>query len=150
MSNHTLLQQFKKQVERQGEKPAVIEPGRKISYSELDMYAGRIAEKMRLSGVRQNDTVALVLPAGIDAVAAMLASLKLGAAFAALNGRYPKERLEYIYKDCSAALVVTPDFFADAGSFEPIEEEAVVSDEDAAVLVYTSGSTGNPKGVIID
>ena len=150
MSNHTLLQQFKKQVERQGEKPAVIEPGRKISYSELDMYAGRIAEKMRLSGVKQNDTVALVLPAGIDAVAAMLASLKLGAAFAALNGRYPKERLEYIYKDCSAALVVTPDFFADAESFEPIEEEAVVSDEDAAVLVYTSGSTGNPKGVIID
>ena len=151
MSHCTLLQRFKKQVEKQGDKPAVIEPeGRKISYSELDRYAGRIAEKMRLCDVRQNDTVALVLPAGIDAVAAMLASLKLGAAFAVVNGRYPKERLEYIYKDCSAALVVTPEFFADAGSCQVVEKEAVVSDEDTAALVYTSGSTGNPKGVLID
>ena len=151
MSNHTLLQRFKKQVEKLGEKTALIEPeGRKISYSELNEYAGRIAEKMRLSDVKQNDTVAIVLPNGIDVVAAMLASLKLGAAFAALNGRYPEDRLQYIYKDCSAALVVTPDFFADAGSYKPMEEEAVVSDEDTAMLVYTSGSTGNPKGVVID
>ena len=139
MSNHTLLQRFKKQVEKLGEKTALIEPeGRKISYSELNEYAGRIAEKMRLSDVKQNDTVAIVLPNGIDVVAAMLASLKLGAAFAALNGRYPEDRLQYIYKDCSAALVVTPDFFADAGSYKPMEEEAVVSDEDTAMLVYTS------------
>lgn len=65
MSNNTLLQLVKKQVEKQGEKPALIEAeGRKISYRGLDDYAGRIAEKMRQSNVRKNDTVALVLPSG--------------------------------------------------------------------------------------
>ncbi len=150
MSEHTLLDQFKLQVQKQGEKTALIEPDKgQLSYIELDEYAGQIAEKMRLLGVRKKDTVALVLPNGNDAVAAMLAAMKLGVAFTFLNGKYPKERLEFIYKDCSSSLAITPEFFADVKSYAPFREEVEVSGDDRAMLIYTSGSTGNPKGVVI-
>ncbi len=151
MKNDTFLQLFKKQVEKQGSKTAIIDSERgQLSYIELDEYSSRIAEKMRLSGLKRNDTAALVMPNGMDTVAAMLGAVKVGAAFAFLNSDYPKDRLEYIYRDCSAGLIVTPDFFADINSFGPIGEEAAVSGDDTAMLLYTSGSTGNPKGVIIN
>ena len=151
MTNVTFLELFKKQVSDQKDKIAIIDSERgQLSYAELDEYAGKIAEKMQISGVAKNDTVALVMPNSIDLVAAILGAMKLGAAFTVINPKYPKERLDYIYHDCSAKLVVTPDFFEDAKAYETIAEEASVSDDDTAMLVYTSGSTGNPKGVIID
>ena len=80
----------------------------------------------------------------------MLAAMKLRAGFAPLNGLYPKDRLAYICKDCSAKLAVTPDFFKDIEKTEPLTETETPDPEDIAVLIYTSGSTGNPKGVMID
>ncbi len=131
---------------------AVQDPGTGVSltYGELDDRAARLAAKLKEDGVEKGDVIAVVLPHSIDTVVSILAAVKLGAAFAPLNGSYPADRLEYIYNDCRAKVVVTPDYMEDVAAHSPVEETADLAPEDAALLIYTSGSTGNPKGVLID
>ncbi len=150
--NHTYLDLFHRQTTRNGEKTAISDPvaARSLTYSELDTYAGRIASKMLGKGVCRGDCVALILPNGIEEAAAVLATMKLGAVFTALNGLYPQDRLQYICRDCKAKLAVRADFFEDVDQYAPLPAEYPRSGDDIAMLVYTSGSTGTPKGVVID
>ncbi|MBQ7556557.1 MAG: AMP-binding protein, partial [Lachnospiraceae bacterium] len=124
--------------------------GVSLTYGELDDRAARLAAKLKEDGVEKGDVIAVVLPHSIDTVVSILAAVKLGAAFAPLNGSYPADRLEYIYNDCRAKVVITPDYMEDVAAHSPVEETADLAPEDAALLIYTSGSTGNPKGVLID
>ena len=130
-------------------KIAVTDPaaGRSLTFEELDMRARKIAAKLQESGVVRGDAVAIMLPHSMDTIASMLAAMKLGAAFAPLNALYPPDRLHYIFTDCGAKAVITPDFLNDAEEYAPISQSVPITPEDAAVLIYTSGSTGNPKGV---
>ncbi|MBO7663715.1 MAG: amino acid adenylation domain-containing protein [Clostridia bacterium] len=152
MAEQTFSELFQAQVSLNGTKTAIIDPAaeRRMTYAELDEYSGRVAAKMRENGVGHGDSVALVMPDSLDTAAAMLAAMKLGAACAVLNSRYPEDRLQYIFGDCRARLVVRPDFFGDLEACEPVAAEARLSGSDLALLVYTSGSTGKPKGVAID
>ncbi len=148
----TFLELFESTVKRYESKIAVKDPqtGLAVTYGELNDRAARIAAKLLEQGVGKSDSVAVVLPKGVDFIASMIAASKVGAAFVPLNMLYPQERLQYIYEDCHGKAVITPDFLADVQTFGPITENVRISSEDTAVLVYTSGSTGKPKGVRID
>ncbi len=146
------MELFERNVRNHRDNTAVLDPvtGVSLTYGELDVMAGRLAAKLQAGGVSKGDVIAVVLPHSIDFIASILAGMKLGAAFAPLNEAYPPDRLEYIYNDCKAKAVITPDYLKDAADHSPVSGNAPVAPEDAAFMIYTSGSTGNPKGVLID
>ena len=149
----------------QGDRPALIgEDGQETSYRALDAMATALAHRLLRAGVGQGDIVGICLDRSPRMVAAMLAALRLGAAWLALDPAHPAERLTLVLSDACPRAVVTSRAYAgklgtdrqllidDLGPEEiaaavPLAPVAV-DPSGMAYLIYTSGSTGRPKGVM--
>ena len=123
-NSDTFIALFEKNVLRLRDKIALIDPETdiRVTYGELDTMARRIAAKLQEHGVQKGDAVAIVLPHSIEFLASMLAAMKIGAVFAPLNEHYPAQRLQYIFEDCGANTVITPDFLEELTDCPPIQE----------------------------
>ncbi|MEW2635626.1 amino acid adenylation domain-containing protein [Streptomyces sp. NPDC048389] len=150
---------------------AVVDRSRSVTYAQLDARANRIARLLAARGVRAESVVGVAVPRSVDMVAAVLAALKLGAAFLPLDLVHPADRLAYMIEDSRAALVVgtepvagkipevagVPVVLLDepsvAAELEALPETALGGEptglDQAAYVIYTSGSTGRPKGVVV-
>ncbi|WP_412544394.1 amino acid adenylation domain-containing protein [Longispora sp. K20-0274] len=137
---------------------AVVDRHRSVSYAQLDERATAIARLLAARGVGREDVVALALPRSVDLVAAVLGTLRLGAAFLPLDLAHPADRLAYMLTDSGARLVVaapdtalpdvTPRLSPDEAGDAPLPPAPTGVDH-AAYVIYTSGSTGRPKGVVL-
>src|SRR5262249_49990499 len=79
----------------------------RLSYRQLDGRANRLANHLRSLGVGKGSFVGLLMPRGVEAIIALLAALKSGAAYVPLDPDYPAERVNTILADCGAAAVIT-------------------------------------------
>ena len=159
---HTMFEAY---ADRFPEAPAVIGENAAFSYADVEQRANRLAHVLRASGVQKGDLVAIALERGPDLVCALLGVLKAGAAFATLDPRAPKESLARILTTvecpflltrralatqlpCSSAQV----FFMDDKeriASQPAYRPAPLADrDDPACVLFTSGSTGQPKAVL--
>lgn len=122
--------------------------GGALSYGELDAAANRLAAALAARGAGAETPIAIRLPRGPQYVVALLAVLKAGAVCVPLEPGTPPERVESILRQSGATIVVDEDLVAGAsdgpGDFRPAD----IGPGQAAYIVFTSGTTGEPKGVI--
>ncbi|OBG90889.1 non-ribosomal peptide synthetase, partial [Mycobacterium sp. E3251] len=153
---------FAGQVARVPEAVAVSSAGLSVSYRELDAASNRLAHHLVSQGVGPGCTVALLLPRSAEAVAAMLAVLKAGAAYLPIDPVSPDSRIGFLLGDAAPVVVVTTSQLAgrhDGRGIAVIDvddrridtlPDTALPEPDAdglAYLIYTSGTTGVPKGV---
>jgi mycobactin peptide synthetase MbtF len=128
--------------------PAVTWASGALSYRELDAAANSLARVLTARGAATETPVAIKLSRGPDYIVAILAVLKAGAMYVPLEPGMPAERVDSILRQTGAAIVIDEDFEGHvddpAGDFRPVD----VDPEQAAYVVFTSGTTGEPKGVI--
>jgi amino acid adenylation domain-containing protein len=162
----TLPQLFARQVEQTPDALALLYKEERLTYSELNARADRLARRLRSLGVGAESLVGVMMRRSTEMVAALLGVLKAGAAYVPLDANLPAERLSYMIEDAGVEVLLTGGSLGDVGSAangvrvvgveaEEIEGESgeefegEVNGQNIAYVIYTSGSTGKPKGVMI-
>ena len=171
MSN--LAENLVRTARRQPERPALRLGTKTIDYAELDELSARAAAMLRAEGVRTGDRVALMLPNVPEFVVLYYGILRAGAVVVPMNPLLKARETEYHLRDSGAVLLfewhlapgegaqgaatagvrhlsVEPATFgALLAGHAPRPEAAAVPEDDVAVLLYTSGTTGRPKGAAL-
>ncbi len=155
---------FADRVARTPEAVAVTFEGRSMTYREVEEAANRLAHLLAGQGVGPGQCVALVLERSAEAVVAMLAVLKTGAAYLPIDPGLPAARIQFMVADAAPLVAITTAGLAerlDGCDVAVVEVDDPAIDtqpgtglpapapEDIAYLIYTSGTTGIPKGVAI-
>lgn len=159
---------FEKQVELTPDRTALVSGATRLTYAELNRRSSKIAAHLRSLDVGQETLVGVCLERSEELVVAILAILKAGGAYVPLDPAYPPARLMQILASSKAPLVLTTERLADRltghkGSLVYLDKDRseieashetaharVASSSDLAYVLYTSGSTGEPKGVAIE
>ncbi|MEU9447536.1 amino acid adenylation domain-containing protein [Streptomyces sp. NPDC048277] len=166
LSTATLPELFAQQAARTPDTAAVICGDTTLSYAELDRRADALARRLAAAGVGPESAVGLLMERSADLVTAILAVLKAGGCYVPLNTRYPVQRSHWILERTGAVvLLADPATLTDpavTGSPVPVLDvtgdhrdapsaapRAPRSPDQAAYVMFTSGSTGEPKGVVV-
>ncbi|UZW60124.1 non-ribosomal peptide synthetase [Lysobacter enzymogenes] len=164
-AHNDLYSLFAAQAARTPDAPALVEPGRALSYRELLHRANGLGRRLRELGAGRESRVAVLTDRSIEALVAVLGVLAAGAAYVPLDPAHPDDRLQFLLEDTAAkALLAPPQWRARAqalGTHVPLlgsDETASspqrpcddIAADDAAYVIYTSGSTGQPKGVTVE
>jgi len=160
-------QLFEEQVEKTPDAIAVVFEQEQLTYQQLNAKANQLAHYLQSLGVKPETLVGICIERSVEMVIGLLGILKAGGAYLPLDPSYPAERLSYMFKDASVSVLLTkkslvvslPEHQAQVfcldRDWEIIDSlsqqnlDSGVKAENFAYVMYTSGSTGQPKGVSI-
>lgn len=158
--DQTVDRMFRETVAKFPQKTALEWKDRTYTYEELDVWSDRLAHLLRAKGLGPHSAVGLFVPRCPEMVAGMLGILKTGASFVPLDLANSAERLQYMIEDADLKVICTRsdvcarlpqdlDFILMDESMDSVQAEQEESNHEAesqAYLMYTSGSSGQPKG----
>ena len=163
--NKTLQQIFEEQVNTTPNHIAVVYGDEKLTYKELNERSNSLARTLRDKGVRPEKIVGIMVDRSIDMIVGIMAIIKSGAAYMPIDLNYPKERISYLLHNTNVELILTD------GNYEELENtncelinitkenvyskdksnlEIINTQDDLLYVLYTSGTTGKPKGVMVE
>lgn len=160
----TIHRQFQEQVARKPDGLALLYGEERLTYSQLNRKANRIARLLREKGVGPDRIVCLMLERSIEMMVGIFAVLKAGGAYLPMEVGQPVQRTLHILRDSAAGTLLTRKQYPHdlEGYLEMIDLEKEIIEENGdielpganrpdalAYVIYTSGSTGKPKGVMI-
>jgi amino acid adenylation domain-containing protein len=158
-------EQFERQADRVPDASAVADADGSLSYRELDRAANQLAGLLRELGVSPGDTVAICMERSTKLLTALLGVMKAGGAYLPLNHEHPPARLSHQLTEARAVAVISEEHLLDRmpegapqvvcvdraadriAAFPGDRPQQSCSPDDLAYVMYTSGSTGLPKGV---
>ena len=163
--NTTIVSLFRQQVQATPHHVAVVYKDKKFTYAEVDEISDRIAGYIASKGLGVEDVVSILIPRCEWMAIASLGVLKAGCAYQPLDPSYPRERLSFMMQDANAKMLIADE------ELRPIVDEYQgevlltkdirnietsrlrdfdVKPDNLFILLYTSGSTGVPKGVMLE
>ncbi len=162
----TIIDLFAEEVKKAPEQEAVVFLDRRYTYAQTDDLSSRIAAYLHQKGIGKGSVVSVLISRGEYMPIASLGVMKAGAAYQPLDPTYPKERLAFMMKDADASLLIADENLLElvpeyegpvlltkdipALSESDIDEACMrPSPEDTYILLYTSGTTGTPKGCML-
>ncbi len=167
MEQPLVLDQFQNIVSTTPAKIALQHKSDTINYGDLDKKSNQLAAFLQKRGVKKGQHVGLYMQRSFDYIISVLAVLKTGATFIPIASDQPAERIKFIISDANCAVVLShealdknitentiPIITLDKNrqEIDSLKTEGLkisIKKEDHAYILYTSGSTGNPKGVLI-
>lgn len=162
--SQTIISLFRRQAAGNPERVAIVLENRTFTYREVDELSDRIAQYIMGTGIQHGEVVSILIPRNEYMVIASIGALKAKCPYQPLDSTYPAERLNFMMKDANAALLITSE------ELRPIVSEyegpvlqlrdipslpdtgltlPEIAPDDRFTLLYTSGTTGVPKGCIL-
>jgi len=165
----TIHELFEEQVRRVPDAAALVSGEKTISYRELNERANAIANHLRGCGVAADSLVGISAERSPETIIGLIAILKAGGAYVPLDMDYPRERVAQMAADAkpkvvlaqkkfleklreagvAAPIVCFEDEWSTSGGERPTSDAKITNAESLAYVLYTSGSTGEPKGVAV-
>lgn len=163
-SKKTIIQIFEEQVQKSPNKEAIFFENKSITYKELNEKSDRLAYYLSNNkGIKPNDIIGIMIDKSFELIISIIACLKCGAAYLPIDKEYPIDRINYIIEntDCKLVLVnennpnIPVDYILVSKvllsefSTEKIVLTNAYNENSIVYVMYTSGTTGTPKGVCV-
>jgi amino acid adenylation domain-containing protein len=151
----TVVKLFEDQVRKQPDAIALVNGNKTLTYLELNQKSNKLANFLLSKfTITKNELVAVKMDRSAMSIISFLAVLKAGGAYVPIDMDYPSQRINYMLSDCDCHIIIDDnlieEYLLEEDKLSVCNPDKPIKNKDLVYVMYTSGSTGEPKGVMVE